>query len=386
MGGFVPLGYDPNGRTLTINQVEAETVRTIFKLYLQLGNVRLVKKEADRLGLRTKVRKKVNGRPQGGCRLSRGYIYKLLGNPIYAGRIRHGDQIFEGLHDAIIDAETWDAVQVKLADNATQRQNRKRRTQPSPLTGKLFDAAGNKLTPSHANNKGRRYRYYVSRQLIVGSDNEGDTKPSDDWRLPAAEIEGIVANAINDLIQDSASLTKAAREAGVAPRCIPDILNAVKCWNGDPFALIDQVTLGDSLIEITLNLSSITGLSDIQLKLNLPIRIKRRGVEMRLVLHAPGHADYTRHDLVLIKAVARAIGWFDDLAHGRVSTIGEIAAAHQVGSRYVVQQLRLAFLAPDIVTSILAGSQPADMTVETLVRYIYLPVDWDEQRRLLGTH
>lgn len=68
----MPLGYEPDGRTLTVNQAEAETVRTVFMLYLQLGNVRLVKAEADQRGLRTKVRTRANGRAHGGCRLSRG--------------------------------------------------------------------------------------------------------------------------------------------------------------------------------------------------------------------------------------------------------------------------------------------------------------------------
>src|SRR6478735_65361 len=39
MGGFVPIGYDANGRTLTINATDAETVRTIYRLYLALGSV-----------------------------------------------------------------------------------------------------------------------------------------------------------------------------------------------------------------------------------------------------------------------------------------------------------------------------------------------------------
>jgi len=250
--------------------------------------------------------------------------------------------------------------------------------------GKLFDASGRKLTPSHANKQGRRYRYYVSRHLIVGSDEGDGPQRGDGWRLPATEIEGIISTAIRDLMGDQAALTDAAREAGVAPRCIPGLLNAAKSWNGDPLALVDKVTLGDGLIEVALDLSSITDAADIQLHLKLPIRIKHRGVELRLVLHGPSSADHARHDPILIKAVARAVGWFDDLASSRAASVGEIAASHQVGRRYVAQQLRLAFLAPDIVTSILAGTQPADLTVEVLVRHTDLPVDWDEQRALLG--
>ncbi len=122
MGGFVPLGYEAKDRSLVINEAEAETVRTVFHLYPEHGNVRRVKEEVDWLRLATKIRKAENGRMRGGRPLSRGYIYKLLGNPLYAGRIAHKGEVYEGQHAAIIDAETWDAVQAKLAGNALDRR------------------------------------------------------------------------------------------------------------------------------------------------------------------------------------------------------------------------------------------------------------------------
>jgi hypothetical protein len=122
MGGFVPLGYDAKDRSLVINEPEAEIVRTVFRPYLEHGNVRRVKAEADRLGLATKIRKTEIGRMRGGRPLSRGYIYKLLGNPIYFGRIAHKGEVCKGLHEAIIDAETWEAVQSRLASNAHDRR------------------------------------------------------------------------------------------------------------------------------------------------------------------------------------------------------------------------------------------------------------------------
>ena len=45
MGGTTPLGYDVRERRLVINEAEAETVRLIYQLYLELGTVRLVKAE-----------------------------------------------------------------------------------------------------------------------------------------------------------------------------------------------------------------------------------------------------------------------------------------------------------------------------------------------------
>src|SRR5262245_61891387 len=55
MGGAVPLGYDAVNRKLRINADEAKTVRLLFELYPKLGNVRQLKEESQRLGLRTKL-------------------------------------------------------------------------------------------------------------------------------------------------------------------------------------------------------------------------------------------------------------------------------------------------------------------------------------------
>ena len=100
MAGFVLLGNEANGRTLRINEAKAETVRTVFRLYVEHGNVRRVKEEADRLCPTTKLRIGTDERMQGGRPLSRGYIYKLRGNPIYAGRIAHKGATYEGQHHA----------------------------------------------------------------------------------------------------------------------------------------------------------------------------------------------------------------------------------------------------------------------------------------------
>src|SRR5215813_5127332 len=110
MGGNVPLGYDASERTLVINPAEAETVRRIFSLYRELGCVRRVKDEADRLGLHTKRRATANGAERGGAAFSRGHLYRVLSNPIYPGQIAHKGQLYPGQHPALIDHETWTAV------------------------------------------------------------------------------------------------------------------------------------------------------------------------------------------------------------------------------------------------------------------------------------
>ena len=76
---------------MVINPTEAETVRALFDLYLRFCNTRLVKEEADRLGLRTKARPaETNPKRRGGIPFQRGHINKVLTNPVYIGELsRH---------------------------------------------------------------------------------------------------------------------------------------------------------------------------------------------------------------------------------------------------------------------------------------------------------
>jgi DNA invertase Pin-like site-specific DNA recombinase len=385
MGGNVPLGYEPNGRTLVIDEVEAETVRTVFRLYLEHGNVRCVKEEADRLGLTTKVRKTEDGRMRGGRRLSRGYIYKLLNNPLYIGRIAHKSKTCDGQHPPIIDAETWDAAQAKLAANTHERCSGSRATEPSPLVGRLFDEAGAPLTPSHAVKSERRYRYYVSRHLITGSADRPGDRQRVGWRLPAREIERTVADAVTGLLADRATLTHVAREAGMAADRIPDLLKAVARRKGDALKLVERVALGVDRIAVTLNLAPLTGEPGPTIRHTIPTRIKHRGVEMRLVLEGAGNSSTALGpNSAPVKAVVRAHKWFDDLVTGRAKSLAAIAEAQGLSDRYVGHLLPPSFLAPDIVEAILAGTQPIDLTAERLIKHTDLPLSWAEQKAQLG--
>src|SRR5436309_9083051 len=161
------LPYSANGRALVINPAEAETVRRVFALYRELGCVRRVKEEADRLGLRTKCSTATNGTERGGKPFSRGHLYTLLSNPIYTGQIVHKGELHPGQQPALIDDETWTAVRNQLAANTSHHRRRATAAEPSLLAGLLVDAQGERLTPSHAVKKGRRYRYYVSAALVT---------------------------------------------------------------------------------------------------------------------------------------------------------------------------------------------------------------------------
>jgi DNA invertase Pin-like site-specific DNA recombinase len=385
MGGYVPLGYEPDGRTLEINEAEAETVRTVFRLYLELGTVRKVKVEADRLGLTSKVRPGKGKRMSGGRPLSRGYIYHLLSNPLYIGRIKHQGEHHEGRHPPIVDLETWEAAQAQLASQAPPTPvGKPRGRHPSPLRGKLFDEAGVGLTPKHAVKNGKRYRYYVSRRLAAGDDGAKPQQVDPVWRLPAREIERIVSEAVRNLFIDSGELARCARDAGVARSRIPELVANAERWKGEPLERVDRVDLGTQNIVILVELRDLIP-GEARISHTVPMAMRRRGVESRLVIeHGRGGSEASGVALVLIKAIARARQWFEDLASGRAGSRVEIAKAEGVTESYVGRLLPLAFLAPDIVESVLAGTQPVHVTTELLTKRVDLPMDWKEQASLLG--
>ena len=111
MGGSVPLGYDAKDKKLVVNRAEAETVRTLFRLYLELGTVKKLVDEAHRVGLATKRHMRSGGRTIGGQPFTRGHLHQLLANSIYVGEVAHKGVRYAGQHDAIIERKTFDAVQ-----------------------------------------------------------------------------------------------------------------------------------------------------------------------------------------------------------------------------------------------------------------------------------
>jgi len=133
---------------------------------------------------------------------ARGHLYGLLSNPIYAGQITHKGQLFPGQQPALIDDETWTAVRDQLAANAGDHRYKAKSAEPSLLAGLLVDARGERLTPSHAVKKRRRYRYYVSASLIT----EAGTDRAQGWRLAAREIEEAVITILVDALSSPARL------------------------------------------------------------------------------------------------------------------------------------------------------------------------------------
>jgi site-specific DNA recombinase len=384
MGGMVPLGYDAVDKKLVVNQQEAKTVRHIFQRYLELGCVRQLQEEIARKGIRSKWRG--DNCKFGKSILSRGTLYNLLSNPIYIGQVRHKDSRHSGQHEGIVEQAVWDQVQQQLTENAAKPEGPNRSTESSLLLGKLFDEAGAPLTPNHANKQGRRYRYYVSHHLTSG--NAKGNKPG--WRLPAQEIENTVLKVVRSVLEDSPAITSVLQDVGVEPfyisRALDNATALAKKLSQPQYQaellplLLRKANVGADGIEATVSLTSLipeaAGVEAATISQHIPMQMKRRGIEMRLVIENGS----PRVDQTLIKALARAHAWHAEWMAGEAITT--IAKRENCPKTYVRSVMKLVFLAPDITEAIIAGDQPADMMADTLIKLSDLPVDWNKQTNI----
>ncbi len=416
MGGNVPLGYAAHDRSLAIDPDEAATVRQVYDLYRELGNVRLVQVETDRLGLVSKRRPRPNGRVLGGVGFTRGALYKLLSNPVYAGDIVHRDKRHRGLHAPIIVPEAWEAVQRQLTSQAARTRGQSSAQSPSLLAGLIVDDAGAPLTPTHANKKGRRYRYYVSRTLVAGPNAEpaastADRAPRksdanmDTWRLPANEIETLVIEAVYALLIDQSRLMDQLGLGRLRPDALDAALaasaqlaDALKDATGHEQrdllqAIVERVEIGSERVIVDMNMIAIwaeLGAQDMrvdpeardpQLQLTIPIRLARRGSELKLVM---ADRPETNRDRNLIGRMAKGYLWFEELRTGAASSLAAIAEREGITVPMVRRACDLAFLSTDMIEAILAGEQPIDINTEAFKVAYPLPIGWEEQRRVLG--
>ena len=118
------------------------------------------------------------------------------------------------------------------------------------------------------------------------------------------------------------------------------------------------------------------------ISLTVPVAFKRSGLELRLLV--PGNVTATRADHSLVRLVARAHQILGRLSGDPELTVADVAREDGLNKSYVSRLVRLAFLAPDIITAILEGRQPVTLTANKLMADTRLPIDWVEQRRALG--
>ena len=388
MGGTPPLGYKPEGRTLAIVEEHAALIRHIYQRYLALGNVRTLANELERDGRVAPRRVRISGTSFGGGTLSRGQLYAILKNPIYAGDIAHGKLTYPGLHDAIVDRDTWNRVQAMLAEHLVGERRATRAASPSLLAGLIVDDEGEPLIATHACKGKVRYRYYVSRSLHHdGSDPNGTG-----MRIPAREIEMSIIDALAAAFDDPLNLMCRASlpmdTGGLDQAFVRASATAARIRSGDREAtrgLIEQMRVSPRGFEICMLTEVLAATLSIatradegtSITLDIPARLTRTGRSVRLV-HSDGRAPTERKpDATLLRLLVKARRWWSELAKGEVD-IKTLASAEGVTPSYMTRIVRLAFLAPDMVEAIMTGRQLATIDGKRLAEG-EIAIDWKTQ-------
>ncbi len=295
-----------------------------------------------------------------------------------------------------------------LASNRVARATGASAREPSLLAGLIFDDSGERMTPTHANKKGRRYRYYVTHSLI----KRGRPKASDAARrVPAGDVERLVEERIVSLLKDEGELYSALAEmiyeahefetpiavaSSLAERWPPMSAVEKRQWLR---RLIVRITLKPAELEIRIRIARLADIlrtggeiganepmpppDEPILVLTIAAKLKRTGIEKKLLIESPNKRSGTKPNAGLLKLMARAHEMQAIFSRGG-RAISDMANEAGLSSSHFTRLLRLSFLAPDITQAILQGREPPILTARTLVRYTRVPIDWDEQRSRLG--
>jgi site-specific DNA recombinase len=360
VGGPVPLGYRCTNRKLVVVPEEAETVKTIFRRYLELGSISTLIEELDRSGVRTKTNGLANGR---------GSLAHLLKNRFYIGEVVYRGETHRGEHEPILDRHLFEAVQAKRAAGSVPRRLRLKGSS-AILTSRIFDNHGNRMSPTHSNKLGVRYRYYVSHALMQKRKAEAGSVA----RVPAAEIEALVLDGVRK------HLALPGREStSIADR---DLIERY----------VERVVVKPQALELCLLLprealvpgeeinTSDPDIGPITTKLTLAWTAASFAA-VKGIVHTPCATPSMKPSSrdALLAVIAKARSWIEHIRLGRVVALAEIAEREGQVERHIRLLAPLAFLSPRIIAAIFDGTAPADLTVTALAKA--LPYSWAEQER-----
>ncbi len=386
MGGRVPFGYEIAEKKLVIEKNFASVIKIIYDKYLELKSVHKLKTYLDESNIRSKS----------GKVFSKGNLYKILSNKIYIGLIRHKNNVYNGEHKQIIDFETFEKVQKIIEQNRNNNKNCITAKSPSLLAGKLFDDKGNKMTPSHSNKQGKRYRYYVSQAIIQGERNNAGSVD----KIPSGEIENLVQSEIQNFLRNKTNLYKYTGNYNIQEQKeLFKKMNEIKLSNIQIRSVLSKVNLNKTNVEIFLCENGIERFlesliyskeylkeasinSDTTISIQKDIKIFRTP-RQGSVLIINGGNKIRNIDLILINAIVKSYRWNKMLKTGEVEKIKGI---EKLESNYCLDHIkrtvRFNILSPRIVESILNGTQPTDLSLQKL--YKIKTLDWHEQEKILN--
>lgn len=399
VGGVVPLGYHAKNRKITIVESEARIVRHIFKRYLELGSLKLLLPDLTRSGIATRVRQFADGRTIGGIPFTRGPLAYLLRNRFYIGEVRYKGEVLAGEQPKLLDRALFDAVQARL-DQQRSNHVTARQSSESVLMGLIHDDAGNLMTPTHTLKNSRRYRYYVSTVLLQGEASKAGRVS----RIPAEQVEGLVADAIRTRLTDrrdktpEAGANTAVTNKTYAPmtgsldgrHLVRSHLRRVDVHADHLIVSMTRQAAPESMptdAEANRDSNGYRSATRRPIVVRIPWTKPPAKVAREIVAPAKSHQRRDSRPIraetraKLVTAIARGRRWLDELISGTVTSTQGIAERQRCSVRQVNMTISLAFLSPSLVQAAVEGRLPRGVGVANLRD---APAEWSLQHNRLG--
>ncbi len=404
VGGTPPLGYrlqkENENKGIYILPEEAELVRKMFEMYVELGSPLAVANSLSEQGYTTKRWISKNGRVHGGKCITTKYVHGVLTNALYIGKITHTrsgkTDVYDGLHQPIIDQECWENAQQIMKKQ--KKSELHRWTHPHLLKGKIRTSDGFMLSPSSTHRpltkknetkQKRLVRYYISQKALKHGFKNCPIKT-----INAEHFDELIRGVVLGHLQNDGLLNQSPK---IRDRWIRRV--------------IDGVTVSPDEVIVTLLTSELEKLRSHRIKapsteqlpypiclhkprteehaeritLSLDIQIKRLEGRRMLVsadgtdLIIPSKPEPQQH---IVDAIGLAYRWHDELIKSGLKIV-EYSKKHGIARSRMIKLLPLTQLSPSVLKQALAGTLSSTITLDDLLR-ASKQLDWTKQAQELG--
>ena len=365
INGTPPMGYVKKDGKLEIEPNEAKIVKHIFEKYLEIGTVPNLVKYLQENKIYTRS----------GKEFYKGHLYKILQNKTYIGKIVHKNNVYDGLHEPIIDFEIFVKTQRLLAQNALIRKNSTNAASGSLLKGKLFDDKDNYMSPTHSNKQGKRYRYYVSQAQIQNRLQDIGSVS----KISAGEIENFVTEKVKEFVFNKKLLQKLFTNYSVSQQKIIFEQIESKQINADFIRhMLNQAKISSQSVLITVSKTLIKeAVEYIIFGTHLPVEQKydkNSLVELDYKIRISsttkngskliiGDVKQKTVNKILLDAIVKSFYYHKLMFENKLTS-------EQKANTHIYRLMKLRFLPKDIIKAILTGSHEPDWTIDKLYTFL----------------
>jgi hypothetical protein len=246
-------------------------------------------------------------------------------------------------------------------DEQDNDHKRTRTSSEALLTGRIFDDAGNRMSPTHARKARIKYRYYLSSALLNGATERAGSVA----RVPAAEVEAVIVRSVREHVRSQRTTDdRILIETHVVRVDVHTDHLIIKLVQPESE---DDDTRPETVLSVPWQKMASTRRREILIPVDTsPQQV--RGIR-------------SENRATLVASIARSRRWLHELVTDPAASAESIAKRERCSVRKVNLTLSLAFLAPDLVKAAIDGRLPHGMGVTRLAD---LPAEWSRQRRILG--